>query len=317
MPVLARLSRIASKLRTIRPDKFRFTEENKVGRGGMADIFRQTLRNGKHIAVKIARLLVPHGRAFLEHEISILRGLNHPNIIKYLKHGEIKEGLYLAMELVNAKNLFQCLQKSGPIAIADALDIVEKVADALSYIYAKKKVVHADIKPSNILWHPDSKVVKLIDFAFARKEKSASEIEIKRKAACFTPGYATIERLKGKNPEVRDDVFALGVTLYEMLTGKRALFVDNGDMKARLRKHEDLGIKIGVSRKIPNSIKDLLLRMTGTTHWGGHQRYAYFSYGELIADIRAAKKAISKKPAKDVFSPEFRPTYELFPEFSA
>jgi serine/threonine-protein kinase len=120
------------------------------------------------------------------------------------------------MEFLKGKDLTPYTKQPNLLPPAKVLSIVERVADALSYAHSMS-IVHRDIKPANIMYEPESDTVKVTDFGIARITDSS---KTKTGMVLGTPSYMSPEQLAGKKIDGRSDIFSLGVTLYQMLSGK-------------------------------------------------------------------------------------------------
>jgi serine/threonine protein kinase len=187
----------------------------------MASIFRGTdLQTGRPVAIK-----VPHpemesdpvlfDRFRREQEIGV--ALDHPGVMKVYDN-EDRSQIYMVMEWVDGKLLRQILNPEKKLPPERAVKITLGIADALSYIH-NHGVVHRDLKPENIMINGDDRI-KLIDFGIAGKEGSRRLTFAKLSQVMGTPEYISPEQVKGKRGDGRSDIYALGVMLYEMLTGK-------------------------------------------------------------------------------------------------
>lgn len=195
--------------------------ENLVARSGMASIFRATdERTGQPVAIKVPHPEMEADPLFFERfhrEQEIGEKLDHPGVMKVFP-GSHPSQLYLVMEWVDGRLLRQIMNEEKKFVPERAVKIVLQVAAALGYIHGHG-VVHRDLKPENIM--VDGKDhIKLIDFGIAASVGSRRLTFAKFSTAVGTPDYISPEQVKGKRGDARSDIYALGVMLYEMLTGK-------------------------------------------------------------------------------------------------
>lgn len=211
--------------------KNKYRIEQRIGAGGMAEVYRSTLFGaaGFERTVAIKRVLEPvcadptFGKMFVN-EAKIASLLSHPNIVSVLDFDRDDEGRYfLVMELVEGTDLRRLIQK-GPVPTQVAAFVASEVLRALAFAHdltlggRPLRLVHRDVSPHNILVSWDGSV-KLTDFGIAKAAHDASMTRtglIKGKVAYMSP-----EQVEGDELDGRSDLFALGIVLYEMLTGNR------------------------------------------------------------------------------------------------
>jgi eukaryotic-like serine/threonine-protein kinase len=187
----------------------------------MASIFRATdLRTGRAVAIKVPHPEmesdpVLYDRFKREQEIG--KALDHPGVMKVFSDDD-RSQMYMVMEWVDGRLLRQIMAEHKKLPPERAVRIVIGVCHALEYIHSHG-VVHRDLKPENIMVDENDNV-KLIDFGIAGKEGSRRLTFAKFSQIMGTPEYISPEQVKGKRGDGRSDVYALGVMLYEMLTGK-------------------------------------------------------------------------------------------------
>jgi protein kinase-like protein/PEGA domain-containing protein/tetratricopeptide repeat protein len=204
-----------------------------LGKGGMASVFK-VQRRGETSALKRPLGMLLDDPQFLERflrEAEIGRALNHPNIIRILERGKVGSVPYFTMELLPGQTLHDFIAERGAAAPRTAAAIVVQVAEALDFAHSKG-VVHRDLKPSNVMLLPDG-TAKVMDFGIAR----ARRFEGMTATAAFlgTPDYVAPETIDGRGTEPRSDLYALGLILFELLTGQRPFIGDTPF--AVLKKH--------------------------------------------------------------------------------
>jgi serine/threonine protein kinase len=193
--------------------------EHELGRGGMAKVYLALQESvQRRVALKVMSpvlLVDPSFSARFMREARIAANLNHPNIVAVFNVGAHEDNHFIAMEYVPGGDLAaHCI---GGMPIADALRIAAEIAGALDYAHAKG-FVHRDVKPENILFRDNGSTV-LTDFGIARATNSNTQMT-KTGAVIGTPQYMSPEQARGKELDGRSDLYALGIVLYEMLTGK-------------------------------------------------------------------------------------------------
>lgn len=202
--------------------------ENLVARSGMASIFRATdLQSGRSVAIKIPHPEVECDPALFDRfrrEEDIGKTMDHPGVMKVLDD-EKRSQVYMVMEWVDGRLLRKIMDEQRKLDPQRAVPITLRILDALQYIHTHG-VVHRDLKPENIMVDEHDNI-KLIDFGIAAHANSRRLTFAKFSQTMGTPDYISPEQVKGKRGDARSDLFALGVMLYEMLTGKVPYSGDN------------------------------------------------------------------------------------------
>lgn len=248
---------------------------DKIGTGGMAELFlaKQTGLSGFEKVVAIKRIL-PHltqGSEFVTmfiNEAKLAALLTHQNIVQIYDLGNVDQCHYIAMEYIMGKDLRTVVthgkSRRMPLSIGDALLIVSKICSALDYAHRKKdlngndlRLVHRDISPQNILVSYEGEV-KLVDFGIAKAAMGGQETKtgvLKGKLAYMSP-----EQAWGKPVDGRTDLFALGIVLYEAVTGER-LFTGNDEISIleKVRKAE-IAPPTQLNPAIPPEMEAILLK---------------------------------------------------------
>jgi eukaryotic-like serine/threonine-protein kinase len=195
--------------------------ENLVARSGMASIYRATdLENERTVAIKIPHPAVEADPLFYDRfkrEEEIGKKLDHPGVMRVYADAD-RSRVYMVMEWVEGKLLRQILIEHKKLPIDRAIRITLGICEALEYIHSKG-VVHRDLKPENIMVDANDHV-KLIDFGIAGSVGMRRLTFAKLTHAMGTPDYISPEQVKSKRGDARSDIYALGVMLYEMLTGE-------------------------------------------------------------------------------------------------
>jgi len=195
---------------------------SRLGAGGMGEVYRaRDTRLKREVAIKVANASFSDR---FEREARVVAALNHPNICTLHDVGPN----YLVMELVEGPTLADRI-KRGALPLEEALSIARRIADALEAAH-EKGIVHRDLKPSNIKIKPDG-TVKVLDFGLAKqidgREGAGTTVTATGRGVVLgTAAYMSPEQARGNHVDKRADIWAFGVVLYEMLTGRQAFTGD-------------------------------------------------------------------------------------------
>jgi serine/threonine protein kinase len=216
--------------------KERFLLEELIGRGGMGRVFRaldrskEVARNPQpHVAIKILNADVrghPQALMALEREASKAQSLAHPNIVTVFDFDLAGDTPFITMELLRGSSLERVIAnaRSGGIGRARALPLIRGIAEGLAYAH-RKGIVHSDLKPENVFLLEDG-TPKILDFGIARAvaadrgDASPHDEFDARSLGAYTEAYATQEMVAGADPDPADDVYALGLVAYQLLSGR-------------------------------------------------------------------------------------------------
>ena len=218
----------AEKAHTI-AGRYRIVE--RIGEGGMGQVLKVVHRRlGKPFALKLMQATVslePESRGTFHREARLASSLGHPNIVSIVDFGEDPDwGLFIVMEYLEGEPLSERIDRHGKLPLAVVCNVAQQVASALRHSH-DKKIVHADLKAENLLCinDPDFKrrrwMIKLLDFGMAHIATVAGGTD---ERIAGTPEYLAPERITGGKPQPSVDIYALGIILYEMLTGSVPFF---------------------------------------------------------------------------------------------
>lgn len=198
--------------------------ERKLGEGGMGNVYL-----GRHNRVdRLVAIKVLHQTLFtnenirnrFKNEANALIKLWHPNIVKIYDYVEQDNFACLVMEYIEGYTLDDYITKvSGPLVTEKAIHIICNILDAVQYAH-DNNILHRDIKPGNIMVSKDGRVVRIMDFGIAKIVDAENFKATKANAQLGTPFYMSPEQVKGMPYTGLSDIYSLGVTLFEMVTGK-------------------------------------------------------------------------------------------------
>lgn len=196
--------------------------EKLIGEGGMGKVYLAQHNNlNRKVAIKILHphlIYSPEFRTRFKTEANLLANLQHPNIVTLYDYIENDKLIALIMEYVEGSPLSELIKKKKYFRENELIPIFTQVLNAFQFAH-DKGIVHRDIKPANIILTPDQKV-KILDFGIAKIMGGLSQTQTG--AQIGTVIYMSPEQIKGQKVDYRTDIYSLGVTLYELATGKMA-----------------------------------------------------------------------------------------------
>lgn len=196
-----------------------------LGRGGMGEVYSaDDLKLGQRVALKFLpadRLKSSSWRDQFYAEVRLARQVSHPNVCRVYDVGESDGRLFLSMEFVDGEDLASLLRRIGRLPDDKAVEVAQQLCAGLAAAHASG-VLHRDLKPSNVMLDGKGRA-RITDFGLAIAANDADQ----EKSPAGTPGYLAPELFEGAAPSVQSDIYALGLVLYELFTGKRAFEAPN------------------------------------------------------------------------------------------
>ena len=263
--------------------KGRYEIIDEIGRGGMAVVYRimdHTLH--KQAALKMIKDSLQQDEGYLKRfirEAQAAAKLSHPNIVDVYDVDQDRGHWFIVMELIEGMTLKQYIQKKGRLSSTECVGISMQAADAL-YTAHRAGIIHRDIKPDNIIITTNGNV-KISDFGIARMQSS----DTMTVDACGSVYYSSPEQVRGGYSDQRTDIYSLGVTMYEMCTGKLP-FVGNSVVEIAMHHMEGHVIAPkDMYGDISNRLNLIILKAMNR-----RMDDRYQSMGELLQDLRLCIK---------------------------
>lgn len=238
----------------------RYELDRKIGEGGMARIFAgRDLRLNRRVAIKIPHPHYAGDADFIErfrHEARAAAMLSHPNIVDVYDVGQDGAVNYIVMEFVEGTDLKSLINREAPLAVAQAVGIAEQIARGLHAAH-RAGMVHRDVKPQNVIVTPDGQA-RVTDFGVAKSHLSTALTETG--VSFGTVDYLSPEQAQGRQATPQSDVYALGVVLFEMLTGRLPFGGDSAVAVAMKHVTEPPPAPRSLNPAIPVGLEALILR---------------------------------------------------------
>ena len=251
----------------------------KIGSGGMADVYKAKDHVlNRLVAIKVLKQEYSTDATFVKKfrvEAQSAAGLSHPNIVNVYDVGEDDGVYFIVMELVQGITLKNYIDMKGKLDIREALNISVQIASGLSAAH-ENRIIHRDIKPQNIIMSRDGKV-KVTDFGIAKVADSTTVTT----TAAGTVHYISPEQARGGYSDERSDIYSLGITMYEMVTGRVPFEGETNVAVALMHIQSEITPPRQLAPSIPVSFEKIILKCTQKKP---ERRYA--SARELIADLR-------------------------------
>ena len=269
-----------------------------IGQGGMADVFlaMDTILN-REVAIKILRSELctdPVSVVRFEREAQAATTLSHPNIVEIYDVGEYKGHRYIVMEYVPGRTLKQVIRSRGSLEPDEAIDIEKQLVSAVSEAH-HKGIIHRDIKPQNIIVKSDGSI-KILDFGIAIAKGNIQVTQANN--VMGSVHYLAPELAKGKPASVQSDIYALGIVLFEMLSGDVPFKADSAVQVALMQMRNEMPSIRTINPSIPQSIENIITRATAKDP---SKRYS--SCVDMLDDLRTCFRRDRINERKLVLTP--------------
>jgi eukaryotic-like serine/threonine-protein kinase len=270
---------------TVFAGRYEIIEE--LGAGGMGRVYRvHDTKLNEEVALKLIRPEIGADNRTVErfrNEIKNARKISHPNVCRTHDLGEEGKTLYLTMEYVRGEDLKSLIHRMKTLAVGAAVSVARQVAEGLSAAH-KQAIVHRDLKPGNIMIDKDGNA-KIMDFGIAR---AIYEKGITGEGAIIgTPEYMSPEQVEGKEADQRADIYALGVILFEMVTGQVPFEGETPFSIANKHKSEPPPIPKKLVPQMPEGLNRLILRCLEKD-----KTKRYQTAEDLIADLATVEESL-------------------------
>lgn len=232
----------------------------RIGSGGMADVYMaKDQKLNRNVAVKVLKREYVDDEKFLKKfqiEAQAVASLTHPNIVNIYDVGAENGVNYIVMELAGGITLKEYIKKKGYLSPQETVDVSIQIASAISHAH-NHHIIHRDIKPQNILISEDG-MIKVTDFGIA---KAANTNTVTSTATAMgSVHYISPEQAKGRFCDEKSDIYSLGITMYEMITGKVPFDHENGVTIALMHLQNDIVPPSEIKEGIPDSLEKIILK---------------------------------------------------------
>ena len=249
-----------------------FQVEHLIGSGGMGAVYRAFDTSlERPVALKVLLVDRPEARERFMREARAQANLRHPNVVPIHYVGEDQGVVFLVMDLIDGETVTDRLRRDGPMPFMRAIDVIDAVATALAAGH-ERGLVHRDVKPSNVLLSGDH--VLLADFGLAKHvdaavepqapavsgDRPAADTLTREGALVGTPAYMAPEQIDGGKVDGRTDIYALGVTLYEVLSGQPPFTGSGVDLLRQHREDAPLPLRT-LAPTVPKRVATVVHRM--------------------------------------------------------
>lgn len=279
----------------------KYRVEGLIGTGGMAHVYKATQIYGprRTVALKILKEEYQTDKEFIrrfEQEAAAVLNLSHDNIVRSFDVGQDGDCHYIVLEYVEGKTLKELIKERAPMSMKNAVHIAVQVLEALSRAH-ECGIIHRDVKPQNVLLNAKNRA-KLADFGIARNA-DASTMTFAGSNVMGSVHYLSPEQAKGRPVTVESDIYSMGITLFEMVTGAVPFSGDNSVSVALKHLQEDMPEPASINPKVTPAMNDIIMRATNK-----NPQDRYHSARAMRRDLLRALKEPNGTFARMLATPE-------------
>jgi serine/threonine protein kinase len=286
-------------------DRYKIIKE--VGRGGMANVYQgeDTYLDNRQVAIKVLRSNFENDNiaiARFQREAFAMAELSHPNIVSISDVGESESQQYIVMEYVDGMTLKQYINEHAPLSNEEAVNITTEILSAMECAHTHG-IIHRDLKPQNVLLSQSGNV-KVTDFGIA---KALTETSLTQTNTMFgSVHYLSPEQARGANATLQSDIYAIGIILFELLTGQIPFDGDSAVAIALKHFQENVPSIININKDVPQALENVVIKATAKDI---HNRYA--NVEEMMTDLATSTSLDRKGEPKLTFDKDLDATKAL------
>ena len=254
-----------------------------LGRGTVAHVYRAELRDGTEVALKV---LTPFAearqeiRSLFEQEYELMVRVDHPNVLKAMQAGVIAGTHYMEIELIEGETLWDRVQSSKPLPLTERIGTIQQMCSALDLVH-DRRIIHRDVKPSNIMLDHQVERAVLFDFGLAHDLAGPPPPEGR---VYGSPMFLAPEQAIGGRVDERTDLYSLGATLYRLAVGSAPFY---GERNELLHAHVKLSPPDPREAGVPEDLAEIILRSMSKVPNDRFQSGADFAAALTTVEITA------------------------------
>ncbi|MBR2873518.1 MAG: protein kinase, partial [Lentisphaeria bacterium] len=262
-----------------------FLLEKPLSSGGMGMVYlARQISLDRPVALKVLHDKFADNPEYIEglfREARAAAKLTHPNIVQAYAVGEENGIFYFAMEYIRGETFKQILKRQNILEFDQAVKVIKEICGALHAAWNEQKLVHQDIKPDNIMLDSNG-FAKLADLGLARSANTDSGLAEDETEVMGTPQYISPEQLTGVPTDVRSDIYSLGATFYQFVTGQFPYPEESAEAMARKHVEGNLTPPKDINPELPQQLNDIIVKMMAR-----HIEDRYQTPADIIKDLDA------------------------------